>query len=398
MAATGMPVPAPAQQVAWNQAVPAVPGMQSLLHPVAVFGQDDRQDLPVAYRALAFKIGTMTDLRSRMQCTAFCVSETVVATASHCLFRTRNEPRPDLAGFRFKLHGRPAASAVRIAGTHTGAAVPHVAAGSMDLNVRPPIEATRDWALVRLERPACSAGGLPLSARRAADLTALPPAQQLYQIGYHRDFPAAKLAFGSPCRVSRSFSRADWKTISSDFSDASELILHSCDTGGASSGSPLLIDGDNGPEVVGINVGTYVQSRVLMLNGTVTHRYQSENVANTAVGVHAFQQALRLLDQTRFISTRNDMREVQALLSGMGVYSGPRTGAFNGQSAAAIKVFEHMQGLPITGLATAKVLDALRASNIATVAKPQHEAAPRIETGSINGLGVTSSAKTKVVP
>ena len=70
-----------------------------------------------------------------------------------------------------------------------------------------------------------------------------------------------KLAYAQPCGMSRSFQHTEWSAISQDFSDPEALILHTCDTGGASTGSPLLIDTDRGPAVIGINVGTYEQAR-----------------------------------------------------------------------------------------------------------------------------------------
>lgn len=367
----------------------------TLIQRVAVFGTDDRRDLPPAYQSLARKIGALTDLRTRSQCTAFCLSENVVATAAHCLFRTRNEARPDLRNFRFKLHGQPDTASARILGTQPPASVPQVASGSMSLSIRPPIEATRDWALVRLDAPVCTAGGLAVSQRTAEDLTKETPVQPLYQVGYHRDFPGDRLAFASPCKVSRAFELADWKTITSDFSNPDPLILHSCDTGGASSGSPLLVDGPNGPEVAGINVGTYVQSRILMLNGAVTHRYQSENVANTGVSAAAFQEAWRSFEQTKFLAARADMRELQVLLKGVGVYSGPLSGVFGPPSREAIELFEQVEGRPVTGLATEALLQTLRASKLAKAPGPKVPASKPIETGSVTGIGLTSSAKSK---
>jgi hypothetical protein len=367
----------------------------TLIQRVAVFGSDDRRDLPPAYQSIARKIGALTDLRTRSQCTAFCLSENVVATAAHCLFRTRNEARPDLRNFRFKLHGQPDKASSRIAGTQSPAAVPNIASGSMSLSIRPPIEATRDWAIVRLDAPACTAGGLPISPRSAEDLTQDTAIQPLYQVGYHRDFPGDRLAFASPCKVSRSFALADRKAITSDFSNADQLILHSCDTGGASSGSPLLVDGPNGPEVAGINVGTYVQSRILTLNGAVSHRYQSENVANTGVSSGAFQDAWKHFEQTTFLVVRADMRELQVLLKSVGVYDGPLNGLYGLQSRAAIERFEQLEGRPVTGLATEATLQTLRASKLAKAPQQKVPSAKPIETGSVTGIGLTSSAKSK---
>ena len=371
---------------------------QSNVHSIAVFGADDRRDLPPGKQSLGRKIGTLTDVRSRSQCTAFCVSEDIVATAGHCLYRTHDEVRPDLANFQFEIHGeRGRIEWAGIAGGQSQAGVAEIASGSLALSVKPPIDATRDWALVRLDAPVCRSGGLPLSTRPAASLSQARAAQPVYQAAYHRDFPGGRLAFGPSCGVSRAYETASWETIQTDFYHANDLILHSCDTGGASSGSPLLIDGPNGPEVAGINVGTYVQSRVLMVNGAVAHRYQAESIANTGVSATAFTVALDVLRGATFIKTRSELRELQILLSGAGLFSGPRDGLYGPSSRQAIETFERLQGLPVTGLATVGLLARMRTAAIAKALPPAHALPPAgatpavVETGSVPGADPLSS-------
>ena len=114
----------------------------------------------------------------------------------------------------------------------------------------------------------------------------------MFNIAYHRDLPKWQPMLNTGCGVQRDFDDADWTTIRRDFSDPDQLLLHTCDTGAASSGSPLLIERPDGPEVVGINVGTYVQSKVIMLNGEVLHRFKSDDVANTGVNALAFAASL----------------------------------------------------------------------------------------------------------
>ena len=76
----------------------------------------------------------------------------------------------------------------------------------------------------------------------------------------HRDVSANRLVLRSPFHAARSFPKASQDMIALDFADADAILFHTCDTGLGSSGSPLLADGANGPEVIGINVGTYVMS------------------------------------------------------------------------------------------------------------------------------------------
>lgn len=103
--------------------------------------------------ALKVKIGLLFSQRSRLVCTALCVAANVVATAGHCLYRTHGEPAPPLADFWFARNFEGKRHFARIAGSGRSAAAQHVMSGSMDLNVRPPIDASKDWALVRLSRP-----------------------------------------------------------------------------------------------------------------------------------------------------------------------------------------------------------------------------------------------------
>ncbi len=258
---------------------PARPGSEhhgpSAVHRVAVFGADDRALLPAEKRTLGRSIGLLYDERSHSVCTAFCVGDDTIATAGHCLFRTEGERPLRLKGVEFRLQPKDGpASISRIAGTKHNAEAQHVAAGSQRLRVRPPIDAAQDWALIRLQSPICKGHALPISRQPAEALVKLSAAQRVYQVGYHRDFGDWALVLGQPCAIRRSFDGADWPAIARDFVDAAHVILHTCDTGGASSGSPMLIDGPGGPEVIGINVGTYLQARVLTQRGEVVHRYK----------------------------------------------------------------------------------------------------------------------------
>ena len=359
------------------------PIITSLVRRVAVFGSDERMSLPPAYRGLEHAVGLLYETRSRSVCTAFCVGDSVIATAAHCVHRTSAEKPPRLSDFTFRIVGTAPRSATRIAGALSGSAGQHVMSGSMHLSIHPPIDASRDWAFVRLAGPVCKGASLRISRRPAKDLVKLSAANRVYQVAFHRDFSNWRLAYGAPCAVRRSFETADWASISRDFSEAEQLILHTCDTGGASSGSPLLIDGPSGPEVVGINVGTYVQSRVLMQNGEVIRRYKADTVANTGVSTAAFLAKLEAFERAEILATRDKLRKLQELLAERGLYGGPADAIYGPAIRAAIEGFERSEGRPETGLATTALLQrltVLRAErgNETAVAK-----SPRVETGSV---------------
>ncbi|MCZ7595277.1 MAG: peptidoglycan-binding protein [Hyphomicrobium sp.] len=288
---------------------------------------------------------------------SFCVAADAVVTAAHCLYRTSGEQPLRLSDLSFKLHGT--LQAVKIAGTETGAAEANVHSGSTRLNVHPPIDATRDWAVVRLAQPACKAGAFKMSRKPVAEVIKLAGNGRVFNIAYHRDLPKWQPMLDTGCTVKRDFDDADWHTIRRDFSNPDQLLLHTCDTGAASSGSPLLVDGPEGPEVVGINVGTYVQSKVIMLNGEVLHRFKSDDVANTGVNALAFAPALDAFLAADTLTDRRDIVRLQDALAARGLYAGPRDGRFGPVLKAAIEGFERASHMPLSGLATHALLQAL---------------------------------------
>lgn len=370
-------------------------GVKSVIMPVAVFGKDDRVLLTPQRHKLSRSIGLLHEVRAQTICTAFCVDDATIATAGHCLFRTEGETAPRLSGFTFRLPG----VASGVAGSAHGGGGQFVAASALTLKTRPPIDAVHDWALVRLASPICAGHTLRVSRRSPDELVSLSAQDRVYQVAYHRDFGNWQLALGAPCAIRREFATADRATIGRDFADADRVILHTCDTGGASSGSPLLIDGSNGPEVIGINVGTYVQSRILTHNGEVVHRFKSDSVANTGVTANAFVDRLEAFKRADILESRGKVRELQALLASEGYYLGRRDGLYGADLMQAIEGFERAEGRPETGLATTVLLTRLKARQAGREGRQQAE----IETGNASSrlghhevLRATAPAKRSV--
>ena len=327
--------------------------------PVAVFGSDDRIPTPAKYKDVQEKIGLFFNQRRRTVCTAFCVAPDVVVTAGHCLLGTAGERPAQFADFWFARNFDAAREQSRIAGHANGTAAQHVLVGSASLSVHPPIDATRDWAVVRLARPVCSKGVLPVRVLPVERILSEAAAQHVFQIAYHRDYMPWKLAYSRPCGVTRSFGTLDWKQIVRDFSDPEALLLHTCDTGGASSGSPMLLDGPDGLEVIGINVGTYEQSKVLMQDGQVKKRLKADTIANTAVASAAFAGRLEAFRAAAILATPAQMRELQGLLAQRQLYSGPVDGDYGAALKMSIETYEKAEGLTVTGLATMALLQRL---------------------------------------
>jgi hypothetical protein len=265
----------------------------SLPSGAAVFGNDDRQLLTKDGASLEDKIGTLVSSETGAYCTAFCVAPDMIATASHCLFGTAATKAPKLKNLFFKLASAPAAAnGTPIAGRTTGSQSQNVMSGTTRLSVAPPIGAAQDWAVAKLEAPVCKSGGLALSEKPASEIRAAAALGEIYQVAVHADLPDTNLRRGGPCAVSESFPNADAATIARDFANPDAILFHTCDTAGGSSGSPLLIDTPNGPEVAGINVGTYVLSRNVTTSQDQQRQSKSEPIANTAIWIAAIAGAV----------------------------------------------------------------------------------------------------------
>src|SRR5262245_24082001 len=173
----------PLSTLAW----PSRPGRAtgSVVQPVAVFGTDDRKPLPAKYKAMREKMGLLFSVRGRSVCTAFCVAHNVIATAGHCLLKIAGERTQRMGDFWFLRDYDAVRDIAHIAGYTKGTAALNVMVGSMSLNVDPPIEATRDWALVRLARPACTKGVLPIQVLPIDQILKEAEAKRVFQIAYH---------------------------------------------------------------------------------------------------------------------------------------------------------------------------------------------------------------------
>jgi protease YdgD len=254
----------------------------------ATFGGDDRVPLPLRHKGLGKSIGLFFSVKAKTVCSAFCVADNVIATASHCIFKTSGEAPLDPADFRFGPPNATLAQHARVAGHQNGTAGTNVLAGNRHLSIKPPIDATQDWALVRLDRAACRGAVLPVAVSPLQAIEERAAAGQVFHAAFHRDRLPWKLLYAPRCPVEPTFDKVDRDQISRDFKQPDQLLLHRCGTGGASSGSPLLLDGPAGPVVIGINVGTYVQSRIVLQDGAVLFRSKPEPIANTAVHAAAF--------------------------------------------------------------------------------------------------------------
>jgi hypothetical protein len=335
--------------------------------PAAVFGSDERRPLAAAEADLEAKIGTLVSLENGAYCTAFCIAPDMIATASHCLFGTAATAPPKLKDLVFKTAAATALmTATPLAGRATAAQSQNVISGTTRLAVVPPIGAARDWAVARLDAPVCKSGGITLSERPAAEIRAEADKGSIYQIAVHADLPSSNLYYGGPCAVHSSFPSADDRIIARDFANPDAILFHTCDTGGGSSGSPLLINTPAGPEAVAINVGTYVLSSGVTTSQNGRPRTASEAIANTAIEISAIADAMQDLRTRDLMTDASDIRRLQKLMAEKGIYDGQVSGRASPELVAAILRFEALSGRPQTGLMRRVLIAELEAWNGST--------------------------------
>lgn len=339
--------------------------------PVAIFGTDDRVAVPSRYAQLAEQIGLFFSNPSRTVCTAFCVAPNVIATAAHCLTQPGGKPAR-LTEFMFARGYDRQREFTRIDGFATGSTAQSLISGEFQHRVKPPIDAAHDWALLRLDRNACPGRGLALEPMSFEAFAAAAKAKQVFQLSYHRDWTQWRLAYSTPCQIGRDFSGANWSSIAPDFLDAEHMILHLCDTGGASSGSPILVeDGSGGVRVAAINVGTYVQSKILSEQGQATLRERAEIIANTAISASVFNHLVGPLSTADLLVSGLEIRTLQQQLAGRNLYTSRIDGSYGPNLRSAIETYERANRLPVTGLATNSLLRRLgaeRTGGLGTVA------------------------------
>ncbi len=333
-------------------------GQGALLKPVAVFGNDDRRDLPEDLSALEGKIGMLYEQSTQTLCTAFCVAKDIVATAAHCLFQPKSGRLPDLSQVTFRLNYGNTYQQSGVYGRHTPYTKNYIAVGTTVFNNEPPLSAPRDWALAKLERPICRFGAIRVEGFTAPELVKKSEQNRIFQVAYHWDYKHWQLAYSTPCLIQQDFDQIKWRFIKQHFIDHDQLVLHKCDTGGASSGSPILLQTDppSAPVAVAINVGTYTRTRILLRKGQVVKKLNPDIIANTAVNGSAFKYVIPELDDQELIASRDDMVKLQAELKTQGLYLGVIDGQLGRGTRTAIINFQTSIGLRPSGLPTEALL------------------------------------------
>lgn len=320
----------------------------------AVFGTDTRTRLPASDRYFSARVGQFIALESGAICTAFCVAREVVVTAGHCINGTGPKP-PRLSNFVFRRTVGATILNTRLAGARIGNASQSVLTGSTHLQTRGTINAADDWAVVRLDQAVCPFGGLQLSAQRDKPRQSFVESGDLYQIAVHRDLSDLALYKGPACRLTTRNAPDRAALVARDVADAASVIMHGCDSGGGSSGSPLLINGENGPEVIALSIGTYWQpSAATALDA---QPQESKTIANLAVVAGRFAKAAYAMASLDGHVNFGEIRQLQRNLRSLGLFTGAASGRVSDALIQSVRAFERRGGFRDTGLITQALLD-----------------------------------------
>jgi peptidoglycan hydrolase-like protein with peptidoglycan-binding domain len=109
---------------------------------------------------------------------------------------------------------------------------------------------------------------------------------------------------------------------------------------------------------VGINVGTYVQSKTQLKDGKA-ERGSPATLANTAVNIAHVGGRIEAFANATVAVTRDDIREFQVKLRALGRFAGPADGVFGEDLRASILRYQREHGLVETGLPTADLAQRL---------------------------------------
>lgn len=326
-------------------ALAAVAAFSSSSH-AAVFGSDERRPLDTKASSLAQKIGVLASAKTGVLCTAFCVAPDMIATASHCLFGTAASRGPRLSDLRFKL-GADGKRSSQLADVQSFAQDQTIISGTRQLAVAPPIGAAQDWAVARLDRPLCKAGGIALAEHSQRDIDAAAARGAIYQVAIHADLPGTKLRVSRPCAIRKDFPNVRRTALARDFMALDKVVFHDCDTGGGSSGSPLLVDTPSGPEVIAMNVGTYVMARTVpsaRLPDDTSNATSSDALANTAILLNDLRDAIHALSESDTLTSRADILQVKSMLHDAGFYNGALNGDVTADLREAVYRFNAVYG------------------------------------------------------
>lgn len=252
------------------------------------------------------KIGVLRSKTGAPRCTAFCLSKKLIATAGHCLRAQPVDTNSQHTSLIFEKSARTPRGG-QISSDSNSSQISGLVSGGTRVSFRAPIEADRDWAILRLQKPICTRGGLKLVSRSRSHNWS-PQAGNLFAPQLVINKQGAAILATRTCNLHGLNRTKNAANVRADFSSPNSLMFHNCDAGPIASGSPIVTETPYGLEVIAMHVGTYVRSRVLEHKSTIVDRIASKPIANIAVPVAEFVRPVKdLLDaQTTSKLTRQN--------------------------------------------------------------------------------------------
>jgi tetratricopeptide (TPR) repeat protein len=328
---------------------------------IGIFGKDTRRKPPDKYSELMNSVGQLEMRlgRSRTLCTTFCVADSVVATAAHCLFGPQARNRLTASSIAIGQGANRRVSA--IAGGTEERMEWSVVSGTTSTTSAAPYNSAHDWALVRLAVPICKGRTVKLSGKRdGSGVWPRMPESEMFILAYHADTGASSLKVSDDCMSSDVPLEPDlarWIHAASSVS-SDDLLLHRCDISRGASGSPVFLGTAIGPAVVGLNV---------VAEGIRTGRGQRQEwdkrvSANRSILTSAFESQIALLRDTPEPVSKDELKSVQSMLKEAGYYKGEITGVYGRETRQAVLDLERAHDQPATGRPSAKLVTAARST------------------------------------
>ncbi|MEM8877160.1 MAG: trypsin-like peptidase domain-containing protein [Pseudomonadota bacterium] len=339
----------------------------------SIFGDDDRTPLEGSGISLARGIGFIHDRDAKYTCTAFCVSDSLVATNAHCVLRRdMTRAKVKLSRVRFNMLDTSLARQSST-GTPERRTITTTTALETSLSGQPALalfhgdfvpnrNSSRvydDWAIAKLRSPFCKGRALDLLAIDPTELQAQATKDSVFMIGYHGGrFEQGHLR-SSDCGINDINHRKFLSSQRRAFANSPDLLLHHCDMEKGASGSPIFLQTPRGPSVVAVNSG-YVERRQYRTTqrsgGRTRQKLLWQYTANTAVLTRAFVSGLQRFERESLLETEDQFRRVQQLLKDKGYYAGPIDAIYGPGTRRAIFRHEEERGWAKLGTPTLELL------------------------------------------
>jgi len=333
-----------------------------------VFGDDSRTAVPDKYTLQKEAVAKLVSSGDPViRCTAFCVAPDMVATASHCLFSTRESGRlSPLSSFVVEIDSDAGPKRAKIKGADEEAHRWNVIAGTTRFPKHAPLQNAHDWALIKLSTAVCKNRMVKILPMRNKDILAAVFNKRIFAIGFMGRGTTLPLTYSGNCETTKNIAQLNkaWSAASHMFSDARHVVLHRCDLGPGASGSPLFLEKESGPVVIALNNGTIpVPARILYGKSPEQRRRLISAIptaANYAVSVDALHRQIRLMQSLPRRLTSQEVARVQLFLKSIGYFKGEADGVFDIRLRQAVIDFERHEKLIVTGRPTLSLLRAFK--------------------------------------